>query len=54
MQSVIYHMVSAACLNDSDKWFSLLDVGEPNDLDLEKFLDVADKMEEIHFQIQKN
>ena len=52
MYSVIYHLISSVCLNDSDKWFSILGVHEPNDLDLETFLDMVDKTEEIVNELQ--
>jgi len=52
MYSVIYHLISAICLNDSDKWFSILGVTEPIDTDLEVFLDFVDKNEEIVYEIQ--
>ena len=54
MHSVIYHLISAVCLNDSDKWFSLLDVQDPGDPDLEKFLDMTEKVEEILYEIHNN
>lgn len=54
MHSVIYHLISAVCLNDSDKWFSLLDVQEPGDPDLEKFLDMTEKVEEILYEMHNN
>ena len=51
MHSVIYHLISAVCLNDSDKWFSLLDIGEPQDPDLNQFLDMHDRVEEILYEM---
>ena len=51
MHSVIYHLISSVCLNDSDKWFSMLGVDTPDDTDLETFLDMVDKTEEIVFEL---
>ena len=51
MHSVIYHLISAVCLNDSDKWFSLLDIGEPDDPDLNQFLDMHERVEEILYEM---
>jgi len=51
MHSVIYHLISAVCLNDSDKWFSLLGIGEPQDPDLNQFLDMHDRVEEILYEM---
>lgn len=52
MYSVIYHLISAICLNDSDKWFSILGTTDPIDTDLEVFLDFVDKNEEIVYEMQ--
>jgi len=51
MHSVIYHLISSVCLNDSDKWFQMLGVTEIQDNDLEFFLDLVDKTEEIVFEL---
>lgn len=47
MSGIIYHLIQSCCQNDSDAWFSIIDVQEPNDVDFENFLDVADHTEEI-------
>ena len=54
MHSVINHLISAVCLHDDDKWFSLLDSQDPGDEDLQKFLDMTDKLQEILFEMQNN
>ena len=33
--------------NDSDQWFTMLDVADPAENDLELFLDFMDKIEEL-------
>ena len=47
MMSIVYHLIQSCCQNDSDAWFSIIDVQEPQDSDFENFLDVADKTEDI-------
>ena len=47
MSGIIYHLIQSCIQNDSDAWFSIIDIQEPNDIDFESFLDVADHTEEI-------
>jgi len=52
MHSFVYHLISSICLNDSDKWFSMLGIQKAEDTDLEGFLDMVDKTEEICYEMQ--
>ena len=40
--------------NDSDNWFELLQLQDPTDEDLEQFIDLIDKIEEIKINIRSN
>jgi hypothetical protein len=51
MQSLVFHLIQSLCINDSDQWFSVLGVVGPNDAQLEVFLDMVDKVEEIVFEL---
>ena len=47
IRGFLSHLVKALCQNDSDQWYSVLGIHEPNDYDLDAFLDMCEKTEEI-------
>ena len=53
MHTFVYHLVSSVCLNDSDNWFQILDNRSPLEGDLELFLDMVEKSDEVVSELQK-
>ena len=47
MVGLVYHLIQSLCQNDSDAWFNIIIVQEPNDHDFKNFLNIADKTDEI-------
>ena len=47
IKSILQQLIDSLCTSNSDKWFSILGVSTPSDAELERFLDMVDKTEEI-------
>lgn len=47
IKSILQQLIDSLCTSNSDKWFSILGVPTPSDAELERFLDMVDKTEEI-------
>ena len=54
IKSILQQLIDSLCTSNSDKWFSMLGVQTPSDQDLERFLDMVDKTEEIVIEYQQN
>jgi len=54
IKSILHQLIDSLCTSNSDKWFSILGVTTPTDSELERFLDMVDKTEEIVMEYQSN
>lgn len=54
MQNLVYNLVQTLCLNESDTWFQLLGIEQPENFDNEQYLDMVDKIEEIVFDMSSH
>ena len=54
IKSILQQLTDSLCTSNSDKWFSILGVVTPTDAELERFLDMVDKTEEIVVEYSAN
>jgi hypothetical protein len=54
IQNLLYHLTASLQQNDSEQWFRLHGIAQPDETDLELYLNMENKMQEVMVEVAYN